>query len=54
MKTSHEDGVTILDFSDRITLGEGSVTTRDAVRNVLAADSKKIAQPMPGSPERVV
>ena len=36
------DGVTILDLSGRITLGEGSVTLRDAVHDVLAKGSKKI------------
>jgi anti-sigma B factor antagonist len=42
IKTRHVDGVTILDLSGRITLGEGSVTIRDAVRNVTATGSKKI------------
>jgi anti-sigma B factor antagonist len=41
-KSRHVDGVTILDLSGRITLGEGSVTIRDAVRNVIATGSKKI------------
>ena len=36
------DGVTILDLSGRITLGEGSITLRDSVRDVLAKGSKKI------------
>src|SRR6202012_2417995 len=36
------DGVTILDLSGRITLGEGSVTLRDAVRDLLSKGSKKI------------
>jgi anti-sigma B factor antagonist len=42
IKTRHVNGVTILDLSGRITLGEGSVTIRDEVRNVIAAGSKKI------------
>jgi anti-sigma B factor antagonist len=42
IKTRRVDGVTILDLSGRITLGEGSVTIRDAVRNVIATGSKKI------------
>ncbi|MBB5326752.1 STAS domain-containing protein [Tunturiibacter gelidoferens] len=42
IKSRHVDGVTILDLSGRITLGEGSVTIRDAVRNVIATGSKKI------------
>ncbi len=41
-KTRQVDGVTILDLSGRITLGEGSVTIRDAVRDVLAKGSKNI------------
>ena len=36
------DGVTILDCSGRITLGEGSVTIRDAVREDLNKGNKKI------------
>ena len=36
------DGVTIMDCSGRITLGEGSVTLRDTVRDLLAKGSKKI------------
>ena len=37
MKTStrHVDGVTIVDCSGRITLGEGSVILRDTVRDLL-------------------
>jgi anti-sigma B factor antagonist len=38
----HSDGVTILDLSGRITLGEGSVGLRDAVQKELAAGHKKI------------
>jgi anti-sigma B factor antagonist len=40
--TRQVDGVTILDLSGRITLGEGSVTLRDAVRDLLTKGSKKI------------
>ena len=41
--TSREvDGVTVLDLSGKIVLGEGSVTIRDAVRDVLAKGSNKI------------
>jgi anti-sigma B factor antagonist len=36
------DGVTILDCSGRITLGEGSVVLRDAVRDLLSKGQKKI------------
>ncbi len=36
------DGITILDLSGRITLGEGSITLRDSVRDVLAKGSKNI------------
>jgi anti-sigma B factor antagonist len=41
-QTRQVDGVTILDLSGRITLGEGSVTLRDAVRDVLTKGSNKI------------
>lgn len=40
--TRQVDGVTILDLSGRITLGEGSVTLRDAIRDLLAKGSRKI------------
>ena len=36
------DGVTILDLSGRITLGEGSVTLRDSVHDTLDKGSKNI------------
>jgi anti-sigma B factor antagonist len=36
------DGVTIIDLSGRITLGEGSVQLRDAIRDLLAKGQKKI------------
>src|SRR6202041_2078295 len=44
MKTSTRqvDGVTIVDCSGRITLGEGSVTLRDTVRELLSKGQKKI------------
>jgi anti-sigma B factor antagonist len=44
MKTSTRqvDGVTIVDCSGRITLGEGSVILRDTVRDLLAKGQKKI------------
>ncbi len=40
--TRQVDGVTILDCSGRITLGEGSVTIRDDVRDALAKGNKNI------------
>lgn len=40
--TRQVDGVTIMDLSGRITLGEGSVQLRDAVRDLLSKGSKKI------------
>ena len=40
--TRQVDGVTILDLSGRITLGEGSVTLRDAVHDAMAKGSKRI------------
>jgi anti-sigma B factor antagonist len=42
VKTRQVDGIIILDLSGRITLGEGSVTLRDAVRDVVAKGSNKI------------
>src|ERR1700740_3826105 len=44
MKTSNRqvDGVTIVDCSGRITLGEGSVILRDTVRHLLSKGNKKI------------
>ena len=42
IKTRQVDGVTIVDCSGRITLGEGSITLRDTVRDLLAKGSKKI------------
>src|SRR5947199_1567285 len=36
------DGVTILDLSGRITLGEGSVVLHDQIREVLGKGEKKI------------
>jgi anti-sigma B factor antagonist len=42
VSTRQVDGVTILDLSGRITLGEGSVVLRDAVHDALAKGSKKI------------
>jgi anti-sigma B factor antagonist len=36
------DGVTVLDLSGRITLGEGSVQLRDAVRDLITKGQKSI------------
>ena len=36
------DGVTVLDLSGRITLGEGSVVLREAVRDLIGKGSKRI------------
>lgn len=41
-KTREVDGVTILDLSGTITLGEGSGTLRDTVREIIAKGSNKI------------
>jgi anti-sigma B factor antagonist len=40
--TRHVDGVTIVDLSGRITLGEGSVVLRDNVRDLLGKGHRKI------------
>src|SRR5256885_1430276 len=36
------DGVTVLDMSGRVTLGEGSVVLRDTIRDILSKGNKKI------------
>jgi anti-sigma B factor antagonist len=36
------DGITIMDLSGRITLGEGSVVLRDEIRELLGKGEKKI------------
>ena len=40
--TRQLDGITVLDLGGRITLGEGSVQLREAVRDLLAKGQKKI------------
>lgn len=42
LSTRQVDGITVLDLSGRITLGEGSVQLRDAVRDLLSKGSKLI------------
>ncbi len=44
MKASNRqvDGITIVDLSGRITLGEGSVTLREAIKDLLGKGQKKI------------
>ncbi|MBW8747023.1 STAS domain-containing protein [Terriglobus sp. 2YAB30_2] len=42
VSTRQVDGVTILDLSGRITLGEGSVVLRDAIRDQLAKGNKSV------------
>ena len=42
VSTRHVDGVTILDLSGRITLGEGSVVLRDAIRDLVTKGDKNI------------
>jgi anti-sigma B factor antagonist len=42
VNTRQVDCVTVLDLSGRITLGEGSVVLRDAVRDLLSKGNKKI------------
>jgi anti-sigma B factor antagonist len=36
------DGITVVDMSGRITLGEGSVVLRDAIRDLISKGQKKI------------
>ncbi len=40
--TRQVDGITVVDLSGRITLGEGSVVLRDTVRELLGQGHKKI------------
>ena len=40
--TRQVDGVTIVDLSGRITLGEGSVVLRDSIKDLLGKGQKKI------------
>src|SRR5712692_6153194 len=44
MKASNRqvNGVTVVDMSGRITLGEGSVVLRESVRDLVAKEQKKI------------
>ena len=42
ISTRQLDGVTILDLSGRITLGEGSVQLRDAIRDLIGKGEKNI------------
>ena len=44
MKTSTRqvDGITVVDLSGRITLGEGSVILRDTIRDLIGRGDKKI------------
>ena len=42
VSTRQVDGVSIVDCSGRITLGEGSVVLRDTVKNLLSKGQKKI------------
>jgi anti-sigma B factor antagonist len=40
--TRQVDGITIVDLSGRITLGEGSVVLRDNIRDIVGQGQKKI------------
>jgi anti-sigma B factor antagonist len=40
--THQVDGITVLDLSGRITLGEGSVQLRDAIRDLISKGQKNI------------
>jgi len=42
LRTRELDGITIVDFKGRITLGEGSMTVRDTVRHLLSSGQKRI------------
>ena len=40
--TRQMDGITVVDLSGRITLGEGSVVLRDTIRDLVGKGNKKI------------
>ena len=42
VKTRQTNGITIVDVSGRITLGEGSAAVRDALRDLISKGDKKI------------
>ena len=42
----HVDGVTVLDVSGRITLGEGGVTLRDSIQDALKTGTHKLVLDM--------
>ncbi len=42
VSTRQVNGVTVVDMSGRITLGEGSVILRDTIRDLLSRGNKKI------------
>ena len=42
VKTREVSGVTVLDLSGKITLGDGSITLRDAIKDAMAKGEKKI------------
>lgn len=42
INTRQVDGITILDLNGRITLGEGSVTLRDSIRDLVGKGQKLI------------
>ncbi len=42
LNTRQVDGITVMDLAGRITLGEGSSTLRDALKDALAAGNKNI------------
>ncbi len=42
LKTRQVDGITILDLSGRIVLGEGSIQLRDSIKELIAKGQKNI------------
>ena len=42
VSTRQSDGITIVDFRGRITIGDGSVTVRDTVHELLSKGQKRI------------
>jgi anti-sigma B factor antagonist len=48
VKIRHVEGVTVLEVSGRITLGEGGVTLRDAIQEALKTGTKKLVLDLGG------
>jgi anti-sigma B factor antagonist len=48
IKVHHMEGITVLEVSGRIVLGEGGIIFRESIQNALQTDSKKIVVDLGG------